>query len=102
LPTPLWQEPDERSEEGAIGWPERRTIRLPSEHCELVAQDEQLDVFGELAPPSSNKQPQHSREGEVGEGKQHSPMLSWRRRRPPARWNPGFETPQRRRTRSRA
>ena len=55
LPTPLWQEPDERSEEGAIGWPERRTIRLPSEHCELVAQDEQLDVFGELAPPSSNK-----------------------------------------------
>jgi hypothetical protein len=21
-------------------------------------------------------------------------MLSWRRRRPPARWNPGFETPQ--------
>lgn len=55
MPTPLWQEPDERSEEGAIGWPERRTIRLPSEHCELVAQDEQLDVFGELAPPSSNK-----------------------------------------------
>ena len=54
MPTPLWQEPDERSEEGAIGWPERRTIRLPSEHCELVAQDEQLDVFGELAPPSSN------------------------------------------------
>jgi hypothetical protein len=44
---------------------------LPSEHCELVAQDEQLDVFGELAPPSSNKQPQHSRECEVGEGKQH-------------------------------
>jgi hypothetical protein len=43
--------------------------------------------------PSSNKQPQHSREGEVGEGKQHSPMLSWRRRRPPARWNPSFETP---------
>jgi hypothetical protein len=37
--------------------------------------DEQLDVFGDLAAPASDKQPQHSREGEIGEGKQHPLML---------------------------
>ena len=42
---------------------------------ELMSQHEQLDVFGDLAAPASDKQPQHSREGEIGEGKQHPLML---------------------------
>jgi hypothetical protein len=40
---------------------------LPSEHGQLMPQDEQLDVFGELAAPVPNQQPQHSRKGEIGE-----------------------------------
>jgi hypothetical protein len=31
--------------------------------------------LGDLAAPASEKQPQHSREGEIGEGKQHPLML---------------------------
>jgi hypothetical protein len=41
-----------------------------------MAQDEQLDVFGELAVPAPDQQPQQSRKGEIGERKQHLPMLS--------------------------
>src|SRR5207302_904226 len=37
----------------------------------LMSQHEQLDVFSELAVPASDQQPQHSREGEIGEGKEH-------------------------------
>jgi hypothetical protein len=43
-----------------------------------MPQHEQLDVFGELAAPAPDQQPQHSREGEIGEGKEHAPMLAWR------------------------
>jgi hypothetical protein len=34
---------------------------LPSEHGELMPQHEQLDVFGDLAAPEADEQPQHSR-----------------------------------------
>jgi hypothetical protein len=48
---------------------------LPPEHDELMSQHQQLDVFGELAAPTPDKQPQRAREGEIGEGKEHQPML---------------------------
>ena len=48
---------------------------MPSEHDELMTQHEQLDVFGELAAPTTDKQPQQGREGKIGEGKKHQPML---------------------------
>ena len=38
-----------------------------------MPQDEQLDVFSELAAPGVDLQPQHSREGEIGERKEHAP-----------------------------
>jgi hypothetical protein len=38
---------------------------LPSEHGQLVSQHEQLDLFGDLAPPAADQQPQHGREGEM-------------------------------------
>jgi hypothetical protein len=41
-----------------------------------MPQHEQLNVFGELAAPVRDQQPQHSREGEIGERKEHAPMLS--------------------------
>jgi hypothetical protein len=40
-----------------------------------MSQNEQLDVFGELTAPAADQQPQHSREGEIGERKEHAPML---------------------------
>jgi hypothetical protein len=49
---------------------------LPTEHDELMPRHEQFDVLGELAAPAPDKQPQHSREGEIGEGgEEHPPML---------------------------
>src|SRR5207237_8135564 len=65
----------QRGKEGAIGRAQRRAPLLPLEHDELMSQDEQLDVFGELAAPAADKQTQHSREGEIGERKEHAAML---------------------------
>lgn len=45
---------------------------LPAEHHELMSQHEQLDLFGELAAPASDQQPQQNREGEIGERKEHA------------------------------
>jgi hypothetical protein len=59
----------------AIGGPQQRAP-LPFEHGQLMPQHEQLNVFGELAAPVRDQQPQHSREGEIGERKEHAPMLS--------------------------
>ena len=60
--TPLRKHAGERGEEGTIGRPQRGALFLPSEHGQLMSQHEQLDVFGDLAAPASDKQPQHSRE----------------------------------------
>ena len=66
----------ERRKQSTIGWPQRGARLLPVENDELMSQHEQLEVFSELAAPVPNQQPQHSREGEVGERKEHAPMLS--------------------------
>src|SRR5262249_36186669 len=71
----LRQEWRQRGQEGATGWPQRGASLLPSEHNQLMAQDEQLDVFGELSAPVPDQQPEHSREGEIGERKQHPAIL---------------------------
>ena len=75
LSAPLRKHAGGRGEEGTVGRPERGALFLPAEHGKLMSQHEQLDVFGDLAAPASEKQPQHSREGEIGEGKQHPLML---------------------------
>jgi hypothetical protein len=41
----LRQDSRQRGHEGAIGWAQRRTPLVPSEHDELMPQDEQLDVL---------------------------------------------------------
>jgi hypothetical protein len=71
----LRQDSRQRGKQRAIGEAQRGTPLLPSEHDELMSQDEQLDIFGELAAAAADQQPQHSREGEIGEGKEHAPML---------------------------
>jgi hypothetical protein len=73
---PPWEHSCDRGKECAIGRPQRGTRLLPSEHQELMSQHEQLDVFSELAAPVPDQQPQHGREGEIDERKEHAPMLS--------------------------
>jgi hypothetical protein len=53
----------ERSKQRSIGWSQPRAPPLPAEHGELMAQHKQLNVFGELAAPTADQQPQHSRKG---------------------------------------
>jgi hypothetical protein len=48
----------------------------PSEDDELVSQHEHLDVLSEFAASAVDQQPQHGREGEIGERKEHAPMLA--------------------------
>src|SRR6266540_4414463 len=71
----LRQDSRQHGEEGAIGRPQRRAPLLPPEYDELMSQNKQLDVFGELAAAAADQQTQHSREGEIGERKDHAPML---------------------------
>jgi hypothetical protein len=75
MAAPLRQQTSKRGEEGTIGRPQRGAAGLTAEHDELMPQDEQFDVFGELAAPAPDKQPQNSRETEIGEGKEHPPMF---------------------------
>jgi hypothetical protein len=66
----------ELDEEEHVEAAQRRAPLLPTEYDELMSEDEQLDVFGELAAAAAaDQQPQDRREGEIGEGKVHAPML---------------------------
>jgi hypothetical protein len=92
--TRVGEQASQGGEERPIDRAQRRSARLPAKHGQLVPQHEQLDVFGELAPPAPNEQAQQGREREIGERKQHRPMLPGpiaSRGRPT---NRGFETPQ--------
>ena len=71
MATPWRKQSGKRRKQSTIGWPQRGARLLPAEHDELMSQHEQLDVFSELAAPASDQQPKHSREGEIGERKEH-------------------------------
>ena len=69
------EHPAERGEQSAIGWLQRRSRLLAPKHCELMPQNKQLDVLGELAVAATHEQPPQRREREIGEGEEHPPML---------------------------
>ncbi len=56
VPTSRLEHPAQRREEGAIGCPKRRPRLLPTKHQQLMAQNEQFDIFGELAAPAAYEQ----------------------------------------------
>jgi hypothetical protein len=60
MSAPLRKHAGGRGEEGTIGRPQRGALFLPSEHGRVDVAHKQLDVFGDLAAPASDKQPQHS------------------------------------------
>ena len=66
----------EGCEQGAVGRPQLRAARLAAQHRQLVSEHQQLNVFGERVPPAGSEQPQQRREGEIGEGEQHRPILA--------------------------
>jgi hypothetical protein len=47
-----WEQASERSQQGTIRRTQHRTSLLPAEHDQLVPQDEQFDVVGELTAPA--------------------------------------------------
>jgi hypothetical protein len=53
MPAPPRQHSDERRQEGTIRRSERGTRLLASEYQQLMPQDEQFDVFCELAAPAT-------------------------------------------------
>jgi hypothetical protein len=55
MPARLRKQTSKRSDEGTIGWPQCRTLLLASQDRELVAQQHDFDVVGELGPPTSNE-----------------------------------------------
>jgi hypothetical protein len=75
LPASRREDPNKRREESAIGCSERRPRLLSTKHRQLMPQDKQLDVLGEVAAPASDEQPQQRGERKVNEGKEHPPML---------------------------
>jgi hypothetical protein len=75
VPAPSRKEASERSDEGAIGRAKLRTRLLTRQHRQLMTEQHEFDVFGELGAPTPNEQPQNSREAKIGEGKQHRAIL---------------------------
>jgi hypothetical protein len=79
------EHPAQGREESAIGRPKTRSRLLPTENRDLVTQNQQFDVLGELAATAPHEQPQQRREPEIREKKRASAD-----REP----EPSFETPQ--------
>ena len=75
VPAPLREQSRERRDERTIGGPKPRSPLLTSQNRELMPQQHQLHVLGELGSATADEQPQDSNEGKVGEGKQHRAIL---------------------------
>src|SRR6266511_2201126 len=67
VPTPGRKETSQRSDEGTIRWAQPWTRLLAP--TLLVTEQDEFDVFGELGTPTSNEQPQNSRESMQGKRK---------------------------------
>src|SRR5215204_4076101 len=68
---PVREQSSKRGDERTIGGPKPRTLVLTSQNRELVPQQHQLHVLGELGSPTTNEQSQNSSKGKVSEGEQH-------------------------------
>jgi hypothetical protein len=72
---PVREQLSERSDERTIGGPKPRALMLTSQNRELMSQQHQFHVLGELSSAAANEQPQDGREGKVGEGEEHRAIL---------------------------
>jgi hypothetical protein len=69
VPAVVREQLRERSDERAVGGSKRRSRLLTSQNRELVPQQHQLHILGELGSATADEQPQSSGKGKVGEGK---------------------------------
>jgi hypothetical protein len=58
VPAPVREQSRKRSDERTIGGAKPRTLLLASENRELMSQQHQLHVLGELGSAAANEQPQ--------------------------------------------
>src|SRR5918994_7566525 len=72
---PVRKQSSQRSDERTIGRPKPRTRMLTSQNRELVPQQHQFHVFGELGSTTANEQPQNSSERKVSKGEEHRAIL---------------------------
>jgi hypothetical protein len=63
-------------DERTIGGSKLRALTLTSQNRELVPQEHQLHVLGELSPATADKQPQDSGECKVREREEHRAILA--------------------------
>ena len=70
MPAPVREQLSKRSDQGTIGGPKLGTLMLASQDRELVPQQHEFHVLGEVGLPPPNEQPQQSSEGNVSEGKE--------------------------------
>jgi hypothetical protein len=75
VPAPVREQSSKRGDERTIGGPKRRTLVLTSQNRELVPQQDQLHVLGELGSAITNEQPQNRSEGKVSEGEEQWAIL---------------------------
>jgi hypothetical protein len=82
VPAPVREQSSKRSNERPIGGSKPRALLLTSQNRELVSQQHQLHVLGELGPSTPNEQPQNGSESKVSEGEEHRQILSGPSQRP--------------------
>jgi hypothetical protein len=75
---PVREQSSKRSDERAVGRAKPRALLPTSQNRELVAQQPQLHVLGELGPTAADEQPQNCSEGKVREGEKHRAILPGR------------------------
>jgi hypothetical protein len=76
VPAPVREQSNKRRDERAVGRTKRRSPPLTSQNRELVPQEHQFHVLGELGSAAADEQPQNGREGKVGEGEEHRAILA--------------------------
>jgi hypothetical protein len=81
VPAAVREQSSKRGDKCTIGGAKPGALLLTSQNRELVPQQHQLHVLGELGPATADEQPQNRGKGKVGEGKEHRAILPG-----PANW----------------
>jgi hypothetical protein len=75
MPAPVREQSSKGGDECTIGGSKPGALLLTSQDRELVPQEHQFYVLGELGPAGANEQPQNSSEGKVRKGEEHRAIL---------------------------
>jgi hypothetical protein len=81
VPPPVREQSRKRRDERPISRAKPRSLLPTSQNRELVPQQHQLHVLGELGPTAADEQPQNCGEGKVGKGEERQAILP-----DPANW----------------